>query len=184
MTTEEMIAMLEKSRERMHKAIDERIDGLIESVRTGQPITQKGIQHYDLSEPAFLFKGKKPISITYPNGEKVITPTWLRVAEELLKDCNSDPQRHEALLQLRHKVGGKNRWLITASPEGMNVPIKIDRDLYFEGKFDTEYLLKMMTEKVFDRVGYPYEFIEIEVWDKGSQVAPTEDPEEAMTMKM
>ena len=36
----------------------------------------------------------------------------------------------------------------------MNVPLKIDDDLYFEGKFDSEYLMKMMTERVLNPVGY------------------------------
>lgn len=184
MTTEEKIAMFEQSRNRMHRAIDEKIDTIIECLRTGQPIRQSGVQHHDLSEPPFLFKGKKPVSIVYPNGEKVIVNTWRKVAEELLQDCNSDPERHEALMQLRHKVAGRNRWLLADSPSEMNVPIKIDEGLYFEGKFDTEYLLKMLTEKVFEKVGYPYEFIEIEVRDKGQDIAPAEEPDEAISMQM
>lgn len=184
MTTEEKIAMFEQSRQRMHRAIDEKIDAMIECIRTGQPIRQSGVQHLDLSEPPFLFKGKKPVAIVYPNGEKVFVNTWKKVAEELLQDCNSDPERHEALMQLRHKVAGRYRWLLADSPSEMNVPIKIDEGLFFEGKFDTEYLLKMLIERVFEKVGYPYEFIEIEVREKGQTMAPAEEPEEAITMQM
>lgn len=184
MTTEEKIAMFEESRQRMHMAIDEKYDAMIECLRSGQPISREDVRHYDLGEPPFLFKGKKPVSIVYPNGEKVFVNTWKKVAEELLNDCNSDPQRHEALMQLRYKVAGRNRWIMKDSPDGMNVPIKIDEGLYFEGKFDTEYLLKLMTEKVFRPVGYPYEFIEIEVREKGQDIAPAEEPDEPMTMQM
>ena len=116
MTTEEKIAMFEQSRERMHRAIDEKIDDIIKCLCTGQSIRQNGVRHYDLSEPPFLFKGKKPVSITYPNGEKVFVNTWRKVAGELLNDCNSYPQRHEALMQLRHKIAGRNRWVLADTP--------------------------------------------------------------------
>lgn len=181
MTTEEKIAMFEQSRERMHRAIDEKIDDIIECLRTGQSIRQNGVRHYDLSEPPFLFKSKKPVSITYPNGEKVFVSTWRKVAGELLNDCNSDPQRHEALMQLRHKIAGRNRWVLADAPSDMNVPIKVDEGLYFEGKFDTEYLLKMLTDKVFSKVGYPYEFIEVEVRETGQDIVPAEEHENTMS---
>lgn len=181
MTTEEKIAMFEESRERMHHAIDEKYDAMIACIRTGQSFSGYDSRHYELGEPPFLFKGKKPVAIVYPNGEKVYTNTWRKVAEELLHDCNSDPQRHEALLQLRNKIAGRNRWILQDQPDGMNVPIKIDEGIYFEGKFDTEYLLKMMTEKVFQPIGYSYEFIEIEIREN---IDLTEEPEDSMTMQI
>lgn len=184
MTTEEKVAMVEKSRQRMHEAVDEKYDEMIECIRTGQPFQATRVQRYDLNEPPFVFKGKKPISITYPNGEKVMVNTWREVAAELLQDCNSDPQRHEALMQLRYKVGGNTRWFLTDTDRKLDVGIKIDDNLYFEGKFDTEYLLKMMTERIFAKVGYPYEMIEIEVRAKGQAMTPAEEPEEAITMQM
>ena len=184
MTQEEMIARLEKSRQRMHMVIDEKYDSMIKSIRTGQPIQELATQHLDLCEPPFLFKGKKPVTITYPNGEQVKVSTWREVATELLRDCNSDPGRHDALMNLRYRVGGNTRWLLTDTDRKLDVPIKIDENLYFEGKFDTEYLLKMMTEKIFDKVGYPYEMIEIEVRGKGQITAPVDEPDEAVTMQM
>lgn len=69
MTTEEMIRILETSRQRMHRVIDERYDSMIHCIRTGQPLLQEGNQCYSLSEPPFLFKGKKPLSIIFPNGD-------------------------------------------------------------------------------------------------------------------
>ena len=184
MTTEEKIEMIEKSRQRMHEAVDEKYDEMIQCIRTGQPLQRSRVQRYDLNEPPFVFKGKKPISITYPNGEKVMVNTWREVAAELLRDCNSDPGRHEALMQLRYKVGGNTRWILADTDRRMDVGIKIDENLYFEGKFDTEYLLKMMTERIFDKVGYPYEMIEIEVRTKGQAMARAEEPEETVTMQM
>lgn len=102
--------------------------------------------------------------------------TWREVAAELLRDCNSDPDRHEALMQLRYVVSGNSRWILSDTDQHMDVGIKIDEGLYFEGKFDTEYLLKMMTEKIFEKVDYPYEMIQIEVREKGQTMAPAEGP--------
>lgn len=167
MTTEEKIALFEHSRERMHKVIDERYDAMIECIRNGESIRNDCTEKFELGNPSFIFKGKKPVSIVYPNGEKVAVKSWIQVAEELLRDCNKDPQRHEALMKLRYTVGGRNRWLLADSANSMNVPIKVDDDIYFEGKFDTEYLLKMLKEKIFAIVDYPYESIELEVREKG-----------------
>ena len=184
MTTEEQIKMLEESREKMHRSIDEKFDTLIEAVRTGQSVASKGTMHYDLGNPTYLFKGKKPVSLTYPNGEKVIVKTWRQLALELLTDCNSDPDRHDDMMFLRNKVAGRNRWILSDSPEGMDVPLKIDEGMYFEGKFDTDYLLKMMTERIFDKVGYDYSFIEIEVRNKGQEILDDVEQDEGITMQM
>lgn len=176
MTIEEQIAMIESSRERMHRFIDEKYDAMIECIRSGQPFQQAGIQRLDLAGPLFLFKGKKPMSIIYPDGNQVRVTTWREVAKELLRDCNSDPDRHEEMMRLRHVVSGNKRWILADSSQKMNLGIKIDDDLYFEGKFDTEYLLKMLTEKIFDVVGYPYQMIEIEVRGKDLVMTQIEEP--------
>lgn len=137
-----------------------------------------------MSDPPFLFKGKKPHSITFPNGDRITVNTWREVAAELLRDCNSDPKRHEALMQLRYMVSGNSRWVLTDTDQCLDVAIKVDEGLYFEGKFDTEYLLKMLTERIFDKVGYPYEMIEIEIREKAQSIASAEGAEESMSMQM
>ena len=184
MTIEEQITMFESSRERMHRLIDERYDSMIHCIRTGQPLRQAEKECYALSDPPFLFKGKKPHSITFPNGDRITVKTWREVAAELLRDCNSDPKRHEALMQLRYMVSGNSRWVLTDTDQCLDVAIKVDEGLYFEGKFDTEYLLKMLTERIFDKVGYPYEMIEIEIREKAQSIASAEGAEESMSMQM
>ena len=184
MTIEEQIAMFESSRERLHRLIDERYDAMIHCIRTGQPLRQEEKQRYSLAEPPFLFKGKKPLSIIFPNGERVTVKSWREAATELLRDCNSDSDRHEALLRLRYMVSGNSRWVLAETDQCLDVGIKVDEGLYFEGKFDTEYLLKMLTERIFEKVGYPYEMIEIEVREKGQSMASAEGTEESMSMQM
>ncbi len=181
LTIEEQIALIEESRVKIHRSIDEKYDNLIELLRTGKPIMSDEIRYYDLGEPLHFFKGKKPAAIIYPSGEKVNLTTWRQVAKELLADCNSDPERHEAMMKLRYAIGGRARWALTDEPEGMDVPIKIDEGLYFEGKFDTEFLLKMLTKEIFDRVGYDYSFIEIELRGKEQTETPVEDEQSADT---
>lgn len=61
---------------------------------------------------------------------------------------------HERPMQLRGKVFGRQRTILGKDPAGMDAPIQIDKDLYFEAKFDTEALLTMMEKKVLEPVGY------------------------------
>ena len=60
------------------------------------------------------------------------------------------------------KVAGRQRIILGKSAEEMNVPLKIDEEIYFEGKFDTEALLTMMIKKVLEPVGYDYSQIIIQ----------------------
>lgn len=53
----------------------------------------------------------------------------------------------------------------------MDVPLKIDNDLYFEGKFDTEYLIRMMTERVLKPTGYDYSGVVIHMRNPSLQNA-------------
>lgn len=66
------------------------------------------------------------------------------------------PEMHQRLMNIRGSVAGRTRFILSDSPSEMNVPLKIDEELYFEGKFDSEYLMKMLTKRVLDRIGYDY----------------------------
>ena len=56
----------------------------------------------------------------------------------LLQTCNEQPDIHERFMEMCGKVAGRWRTILGSSPEEMDVPIKVDEELYFEGKFDTE----------------------------------------------
>ena len=49
--------------------------------------------------------------------------------------------------------------ILGSSPEEMDVPIKVDEELYFEGKFDTEAMLNMLEKKVLEPAGVDYSSI-------------------------
>ena len=138
-------------------------------------------------------KGKYPVALTFASGEAVLTPTWKKVVQTILKHCNEQPDMHERLMQLRGKVFGRQRIILGKVPEEMDVPLQIDKDLYFESKFDTEALLTMMERKVLEPVGYDFSRIRIQYLER-KRVMPEiqdttqrenrEDMSEPMKMNM
>ncbi len=53
------------------------------------------------------------------------------------KTCNEQPDIHERFMEMCGKVAGRWRTILGSSLEEMDVPINVDEELYFEGKFDT-----------------------------------------------
>ena len=111
------------------------------------------------------FKGKKPVSLILPGGTEVNTPSWKKAVTAILQDCNSDPRRHKWMLELRGRVFGNFRPLLAKMPEGMVAPLKIDEGLYWESKFDTEALLRNLTDKLLSKVGYDYQGVVVRYRD-------------------
>lgn len=151
--------MINDSRTRMHQLIDKRFDELLDSIENGKSILPE-TEILSLSSPPFLFKGEKPSAIIM-NGNIIPTPTWKLVVTTILRACNNEPTMHNRLMELRGSVSGRSRYILSDCPKDMNVPLKIDDDLYFEGKFDSEYLIKMMTERVLKPIGFDYDKIDI-----------------------
>ena len=65
------------------------------------------------------------------------------------------------MMELRGRINGNFRTLLSDHPEGMAAPLKIDAGLYWESKFDTEALLGNLKEKLLELVGYDYQDIVI-----------------------
>ena len=151
--------MINDSRTRMHQLIDKRFDELLDSIENGKSILPE-TEILSLSSPPFLFKGEKPSAVIM-NGNIIPTPTWKLVVTTILRACNNEPTMHNRLMELRGSVSGRSRYILSNCPKDMNVPLKIDDDLYFEGKFDSEYLIKMMTERVLKPIGFDYDKIDI-----------------------
>ena len=72
---------------------------------------------------------------------------------------------HGRLLAISGKVAGRERVILGRTDRGMDKPLKIDDGIYFESYFDTQYLLKVMKERVLDAVGYDYSGILLYVRD-------------------
>ena len=80
----------------------------------------------------------------------------------ILEECNRQPQMHERLMRISGIVSGRQRVILGKNPQEMDVPLEIDKGLYFEAKFDTEALIRMMCEKVLNPIGYDYTRITIQ----------------------
>ena len=109
------------------------------------------------------FKGKKPLAVLFPGGRIVEAMTWKRVAKALLADCVSAPASREIMLYMRGKVFGRSRLLLAETPKGMDSPIHVAEGFYFESKFDTETLLRVITDLIFKPARYDFRGIKIRI---------------------
>lgn len=110
-----------------------------------------------------FFKGKKPMAIIGISEEPIPTTNWRQVAEVLIKDCVNNDSCREYLMSQRGLISGRNRVIISSEKSTMDVPLEICPNLYFECKFDTEMLLKVMVNRVLLPAGYDIENIKIRV---------------------
>lgn len=118
---------------------------------------------YPLCMESGFFKGKAVVAVIFPDGVRVETPTWKKLAEVVLKRCNDDAGKHSALMELRNRIQGRSRKLLGSGNAGMRSPIKIDRGLYMETHYDTESLLRIMKTRILDAVGYDYRNIQVAI---------------------
>ena len=149
-------------------------DALLQMYRSGELRTdmKDTIRESSLItvSPAEL-KGKRPLAVQFAPGEWIETPTWRKVAQKILQTCNEQPDIHERFMEMCGKVAGRWRTILGSSPEEMDVPLKVDEELYFEGKFDTEAMLNMLEKKVLEPAGVDYSSIKIRYMAKGQEQA-------------
>ena len=133
--------LIEELREEMLQLVNTKCDALLQMYRSGEMHTDKRDTIRESSlitvSPAEL-KGKRPLAVQFAPGEWIETPTWRKVAQRILQTCNEQPDIHERFMEMCGKVAGRWRTILGSSPKEMDVPIKVDEELYFEGKFDTE----------------------------------------------
>jgi len=166
MNKEAILLKLEEGREQLLTFVNTSIDALIDNVKNGESIVdgQSVITDtvYPLGITPALFKGTKPTAIFFGK-EKVEVKTWRKVYTLILQRCAAVPEKRDALMYLRGKISGRDRFFLSDKPDGMNVPIKIAEELYAEGYFDTEWLLKVLTADFLDVVRYDYSNISVSV---------------------
>jgi len=136
------------------KYIDEYINGLLGQTKR---VSKKDLSlQYMLSSDSALFKRKKPISLTFPDGRTAQTYTWRSVVTELMLDCCSDDERYKRLKERCDKIYGRHRLLFSSSPEKLQAPIDINGEFFVEGKFDVDTLMKVVTKNILSPVGYEF----------------------------
>lgn len=118
---------------------------------------------YPLAINPGIFKGKKPTGVLFGENGRVDVGTWKAVFQEILHRCDADPEKHVALMNLRGKISGRERVFLARSSEGMRSPLKLSENLYAETHYDTETLLRIMTTRILDAVGYDYSGISVAI---------------------
>ena len=174
MTKEQItvLAEIERIRRECRQLVDSKFDALTSRVlEEGGAELKEDERVLTLAAMPSAFKGKKPVSLILPGGAEVNTPSWKKAVTAILQDCNSNPRRHKWMLELRGRVFGNFRPLLAKTPEGMGAPLKIDEGLYWESKFDTEAMLRNLTDKLLSKVGYDYQGVVVRYLDP--QLRPT-----------
>lgn len=141
------------------------VENLIQKAESGEEITANELRAFRVGhqlQDCSYFKGKKAEAVIFADGSRVEVRTWKQAVAVIMKACNADTAMHGQLIKLCGKVYGRQRVLLADSPEKLQVPIEIDGCLYFEGRFDTQSLLEVMTKRILDEVGFDYSGIRIE----------------------
>lgn len=117
---------------------------------------------YPLSAEPSVFKGRKPTGV-FLGEQRVDVPTWKMLFKKVMLFCNEDRKTHAMLMDLRGKITGRDRVLLSQTDEGMRSPICIDKNLYVETHYDTETLLRILTARILDAVAFDYSNIRIAI---------------------
>ena len=166
-----IVLELQVLREELIREIDEKIEQMVKKLQNeNQPTSEnKRVQAeeyesiYPLNVGTGIYKGKRPTGVIFGDGTRKESPTWKKVMEEILKDCCKDTAKHQALMNLRGKILGRNRVLLGSETGKMRSPVKIDEALYVETHYDAETLLRILTTRMLDEVDYDYSKIQIAV---------------------
>jgi len=111
------------------------------------------------TDPSLLEK-KRPVAVVF-NGERVFTPTWKKVFEAVLSQCNQDPIYHERLMALRNKPLGSRRAYLSDKPDGMRLPIEIYKEMHFEIHNGVKAMMSIVVNKILSAIDYDYSNIDI-----------------------
>lgn len=152
------IELIEEMRSQLHRFIDARFDLLLQCCQGEENAGSEKQTVFPLQGSKAFFKGRKPAAVVLGQRE-VEVKTWRTAVQTVLRDCASAPERLEKLMSMRGRVNGIFRVLLTERAEQLNAPIEVCDALYFEGKFDTEALLRVLEERILSRVGYDAELV-------------------------
>ena len=164
--------LIEELREEMLQLVNTKCDALLQMYRSGEMWTD---MKDTIRESSLITVSPAELAVQFAPGEWIETPTWRKVAQRILQACNEQPDIHERFMEMCGKVAGRWRTILGSSPEEMDVPIKVDEELYFEGKFDTEAMLNMLEKKVLEPAGVDYSSIKIRYMAKVQEAAKNID---------
>ena len=115
---------------------------------------------YPFTADTNIFIGKKPVAVLFGD-ERAETGNWRKVYSAIIARCNADAECHENLMCLRDKVAGRDRVLLSHSPDGMRRPLRIDEDMYAEACYGTATLLYILRDRILAPAHFDYSGISI-----------------------
>jgi len=119
---------------------------------------------YPITMNPAVFKGKKPTAVIF-GSERVSVSSWQKAVKEIMYRCSADSEHRKRLMNLRDKISGRERLILSAKKSGMRRPFEIGSRLYMETHYDTETLMRVLLTRVLDEVGYNYSNITVAVWN-------------------
>ena len=137
-------------------------DELVKKVEKMQRGEENDEMEYEITYPitnTSVFKGKKPIAVKIQN-KRVITPTWKKVVENILKEVLEDEQMKNKIFGLRDVLLGRVRTRVSKKKDQMRSPLKLCDELYIETHYDTETLMNLLLE-ILDSISYDYNNIKV-----------------------
>ena len=165
----ETIQTLQKYRTQLIQELNLFFDDMIQSLRVeemqNETVNVAGEYEllYPLTAATGFFKGKKPIGVIFQDGSRIDVPTWKKVVETILQNCNKDIYKHKELENLCGKVSGRERVFLANKPDNMRSPIEVDKNIYVETHYDTETLLRIVTTRILTPIQYDYNGIMIAI---------------------
>ena len=124
---------------------------------------------YRLCALPVTLKGTKPTAVFF-GAEKAEVKTWRAVYTAVLRRCAAGSDKLAALMELRNKISGRRRVILSDKPDGMDTPIEIAEGLYAEVYFDTDWLLRILTREILDAVHYDYSGISVAVRNERKKI--------------
>ena len=117
---------------------------------------------YYLSMPEWMFIGTKPEAVII-EGERIIARNWREVFVTVLRHCLKDPVYHARLMNLRNMVLGRQRTILSDSPEGMTRPFEVCEGLYAEVQYGTQALVYNLKSRILESIEFNYSNIKVEL---------------------
>jgi len=152
-------AYLEKE---VRKTFEDLLKRLQSTEEQSESIGKRGETVYPLSADPSIFKGTTPTCVLFGT-ERAIAHTWKNVFKLLILECNKNAVHHKTLMDLRNKILGRDRILLSDNPLGMRRPFQIDKKMFAETHYDTESLMRILLHRILDEVGFDYSNISVAV---------------------
>ena len=156
------IAEIKKACEALKSSINATFDRLLHALDGEETADLPTEYVYPFTADTNIFIGQKPVAVLFGE-ERVETDNWRKVYAAIISRCNADAQCHDNLMYLRDKVAGRDRVLLSHSPDSMKRPLKIDEDMYAEACYGTATLLYILRDRILAPAHFDYSSISIAI---------------------